>query len=235
MIREQVQKATTITCRARLLRAAMKFVPKGPSYSHHLTGVQVEPHPSGKGILLIASDGFRLVVLYDANGTADGWAVVTMDPIPADSSSRSPLYVQLDAEPASCTNVLTGGVKFIADQCIDWRRFMPESCVAVPVALDLSLLSDFEVIPSAYMKGLTAVHVLADIRCTTGQNERYVCTFGSFVPAVAIISGYRGMEPSQHPNSLPDFLQPKPTDPATRADSPADALAGADEVATDPA
>ena len=45
----------------------------------HLKGVHVEPHPSGKGVLMVATDGHILVVLHDKNGHAARPAILTMN------------------------------------------------------------------------------------------------------------------------------------------------------------
>lgn len=214
MIRDKSNKASRITCRAKLLRAAMDFTSSEASYRYPI-GVLLEPHPSGKGVLLIATDGFRMVVLYDANGTADGWLIVGRHKMPADATRKANIWVELDGHSATYSNGESYALKFRDCDFPDWRLSMPESCVAAPVTVDLSLLSDLKVIPSAYFRNSRSVHVLADSRFATPGEARFVCTFGKNVPAIAILSGVYASKPLGQGNSLPDFLQPVPTHSAT--------------------
>jgi hypothetical protein len=46
---------------------------------YYLNGVNVEPHPSGVGVILVATDGHRLIAAYDETGTADAPAIIRLD------------------------------------------------------------------------------------------------------------------------------------------------------------
>ena len=63
--------------RADHFRAASLIVSKEET-RYYLTGVLVEPNPAG-GIFLVATDGHKLVVIHDPNGSANRPAILSCD------------------------------------------------------------------------------------------------------------------------------------------------------------
>jgi hypothetical protein len=224
MIRTNENTATQVTCTARLLRAAMTFAAKD-EMRQFLTGVLVEPHPSGRGVVLVGLDGKRLVALYDKDGTADGWAILPRHPMPADTKANARLMVEFDGERATYYNGDSFSAKFLSGDYPDWRMLLPDACDPIPVAATTAFLADLVPITKAYNVDVGLVHILGGKDGPDGIGARHlVCTFGSSVPAVAILGAVRGIDPARHANGLPDFLQPEPparletTDPAVSAD-----------------
>ena len=69
---------------ARFLAMASAFQSSDPGRSH-LNGVAIQPHPSGKGVFLISTDGHRMAVFHDVDGIAPHDAIfpVTRDMLTA--------------------------------------------------------------------------------------------------------------------------------------------------------
>lgn len=63
-----------------LYRLASGFI-SNEETRYYLGGVYVEPHKSGIGVTLTATDGHRLVCIYDADGKADESAIVNLGKI----------------------------------------------------------------------------------------------------------------------------------------------------------
>jgi len=63
---------------ANLFRVAATFI-SAEETRYYLRGVFIEPHQSGRGVYLIATDGHRLFVAHDETGTCEGSAIVNLD------------------------------------------------------------------------------------------------------------------------------------------------------------
>lgn len=63
---------------ANLYRIAM-LCSSNEETRHYLQGAYAEPHPV-KGVTLVATDGHKLVAIYDENGFADESAIVKLNP-----------------------------------------------------------------------------------------------------------------------------------------------------------
>lgn len=66
-----------IRINADLFRAAYVCVSTEET-RYYLNGVYVEPH-ADEGVILVATDGHRLVCIHDATGTASGAAIIRVD------------------------------------------------------------------------------------------------------------------------------------------------------------
>ena len=62
---------------APLFAIASRFVTDGALY--YLHGVHIEPHPAARGVLLVATDGHRLLCAHDGTGRADRPAIIQLD------------------------------------------------------------------------------------------------------------------------------------------------------------
>lgn len=69
---------TMIKCNAELFRIATSCQSKEEA-RYYLCGVFVEPH-GVKGVMLTATDGHRLISIYDENGFADEKAIISLSP-----------------------------------------------------------------------------------------------------------------------------------------------------------
>lgn len=66
-----------IRCNANLYRIAMTCASlEEPRF--RIGGVQIEPHPKG-GVLMVATDGHRMLVIHDESGQADETATIKLD------------------------------------------------------------------------------------------------------------------------------------------------------------
>jgi hypothetical protein len=73
--------ATFANLSADILRAAQTFAGVR-DVRYYLNGVYVEPNPNGVGVIVVATDGHRIVVLLDATGEADGAAIIKPVKVP---------------------------------------------------------------------------------------------------------------------------------------------------------
>lgn len=107
---------------------------------YYLKGVFVTPHTdpqTGKGVLMVATDGRRLAAIYDREGTAPRSAILSMDwkskalkPVPRVAGCR--LYVDLGAKQAKLVNPDYSDEPFAVDMISeidgtfpDFRRVLP--------------------------------------------------------------------------------------------------------------
>lgn len=68
----------TASINANLFRVASSFI-SSEETRYYLRGVFVEPHQSGVGVYLIATDGHRMFVSHDETGSCEGSAIVSLD------------------------------------------------------------------------------------------------------------------------------------------------------------
>ena len=76
---ERKLEMTEFILRTDHLLAASLCAEKEKGTRYYLKGVYVEPHSSGKGVLMVATDGHILVVLHDKDGHAARPAILTMN------------------------------------------------------------------------------------------------------------------------------------------------------------
>lgn len=69
---------TELSINAEYVRLAQGFC-STEDLRYYLKGVQVEPHPSGKGVLIIATSGLVAGIFYDRTGIADRNYLLELD------------------------------------------------------------------------------------------------------------------------------------------------------------
>lgn len=140
---------------------------------YYLCGVYVEPHPHLPGVILVATDGHRMVVAHDPAGSVDVAGVIALPPDLLKQCKRSgrgqrrlievndgiPTILELkhDNEIESHKATLAAGVRVpVATgvrNCIvdgtfpDWRRVVPnpagKPCSPVGLSFNANYLGDF--------------------------------------------------------------------------------------------
>ena len=109
------------------------------STRYYLGGVRLERHPSGVGVLMIATDGHLLACFYDRDGTIEGDAIVK---VPAhilkacakplkSGKPRTLMFEDGAAEIYGGADILTAKGCLIDGSFPDWRRVIPK-----PSAMD---------------------------------------------------------------------------------------------------
>ncbi|MBX3579980.1 MAG: hypothetical protein KF723_22480 [Rhizobiaceae bacterium] len=78
---------TGIDISARMFYAALVCVSTEET-RYYLNGVHVEPHPE-KGVVLVATDGLRMIVIHDEAGYAGRKAIIPADKILVEALARS--------------------------------------------------------------------------------------------------------------------------------------------------
>ena len=95
-----------------------------------IQGVKLEPHPSGSGVLMIATDGHILACFYDPEGTISGEALVSLPKhvLAACKDSRYALTFDGDtAEIYDKHGTASVGKGVASDLTFpDWRRVVPK-------------------------------------------------------------------------------------------------------------
>lgn len=72
--------STRTVIRAEYARMIQPFISKEETCHYlKLNGFYVEPHPSGKGVLIVATDGHVIGVFHDADGVCSAPAIVRLD------------------------------------------------------------------------------------------------------------------------------------------------------------
>ena len=106
----------------------------------YLKGVHVEPHPSGQGVLMVATNGQICAVLYDPYGYADREAIISMPWKSAGLATKphsgaSHRVLHIESLEAGIGKVLCDGepvgvvmVHEIPGTYPDWRRVLPSDC-----------------------------------------------------------------------------------------------------------
>ena len=67
----------SVTVNANLFRIVSAFV-SSEETRYYLKGVSIEPHPHWPGVTLTATDGHRLLSVYDATGSASRAAIIAL-------------------------------------------------------------------------------------------------------------------------------------------------------------
>lgn len=159
------------TVNATLFRAA-SIAQSNEGTRYYLNGVYIEPHPHLPGVLMTATDGHRLVNVYDAQGTCDSACILQLPPAllkecAGKRNEKRLLYV-IDGTPSilSClaeknkgiayeaiiSDPLTQRIAVAPGRCLvdgtfpDWRRVVPQSiatCSPEGAAFDPAYLGDF--------------------------------------------------------------------------------------------
>lgn len=136
-----------IRCNANLFRIASTCQSKEET-RYYLRGVHVEPH-AVKGVTLVATDGHRLLCIYDEAGHADESAVITLTSAALKECKPGKHWQRfLTVDGANATindGVVTkegeielGDAVAVSVKCridgtfLDWRRVVPQSPMILP-------------------------------------------------------------------------------------------------------
>lgn len=104
---------------------------------YYLGGVRLERHPSGVGVLMVATDGHLLACFYDRDGTIEGDAIVKVPPHILKACAKTlkngkPRTLMLSDDVAE---IYEGADSLTAKGCLidgsfpDWRRVIPTPAV----------------------------------------------------------------------------------------------------------
>lgn len=187
-----------ITVSARLLRAAMTFAAKN-DVRYYLNGVLVEPSPDGQGVRLVATDGHRLAVLFDADGSADAPAIIERHKLPTLPRKGSETLATFDGERATYPGGTSLPVSYVAGRFPDWQAVVPDvaQLTGAPGAFNTEYLADLEAVPAGYeSKNGAAIH------CRDPESSALV-TFGN-LPAFVVLMPLRNGDTAP---ALPDFMR----------------------------
>ena len=97
---------------------------------YYLRGVKLERHPSGEGVLMIATDGHILACFYDRDGTIEGEAIVALPKHVMAACKGSAHSLTLDGDTAEIFDK-RGAAQFAKGVVVDgtfpdWRRIIPK-------------------------------------------------------------------------------------------------------------
>lgn len=190
-------KVNRITVSAALLRAAFVFA-GNKDVRYYLNGVLVEPAPDGHGVRLVATDGHRMAVLFDADGSADAPAIIERHKVPAIPRKCGETLATFDGERATYPGGVSLPVAYIDGRFPDWQAIIPtpERMNGKPAAVNAEYLVDLVAIPKAYgSKAGATLH-------GNGPDSSALVTF-SGLPAFVVQMPLRGDTVC----ALPDFMR----------------------------
>lgn len=210
----------TCTLSAKLYNAALRFAAKR-DVRHYLTRARVEPVAAG-GVLIVATDGIRLVALYDAQGSASGVMSVDAVKLPSIPKKGDALVTFADGRATLATGAAVPAQLYPAggndSHYPDWRVIAPrqlpakrpdESCVFAA-----EYLGDFIAINEAYGSKFQSIRIL---EAADGEGPA-VISFPRDVAAFALVMPIRANERSGHDApSIPAWLHPEPARAAQAA------------------
>ena len=181
----------------------------------YLCGVLIEPHPE-QGVLLVASDGYQLIVIHDEDGFAKEKIIVRMDKNPLSLCRKK----KTDKDPWTETydkravEILPDGTAFVLlegkrigvqeDAIIDgtfpkWRAILPTGITKQPTltGYDGCLLGKF----SVAAKRLTGK---GNLFFAAGKNEPFVINFSGQAKAFGVMGP---IVTDEQFVGLPDFIK----------------------------
>ena len=156
---------TTISINAEYLHLAHLFTTTDDT-RYYLKGVQVEPHPTDDGILIIATDGHKAAVFYDQEGYVSENMLIAFDkPFLASlKQERNENFIRrvtvrhdrlvtmstdTDGELFEEKHIKPGPM-LIDGTFPDWRRIMPDITTPGPVpAFNAAYIKIFQQVSSA--------------------------------------------------------------------------------------
>lgn len=138
--------------RSDYYRAVAPFVSREET-RYYLGGVLIEPHPV-EGVLLVATDGCRMMIAHDRSGSCDGTYITDMPPdaLRSGKAKRTdPGPRRFRAENERTVSVIVPEhllLDFEHDWRIDgtfpdWRKVLPKKLTGAPAAFDPAFLGDF--------------------------------------------------------------------------------------------
>lgn len=205
-----------ISVSANLFRAAAECVSTEET-RYYLSGVYVSPHPQ-KGVLLVATDGHRLMCVHDENGKCDKAQIVGLEAKHIDAKSLKAMRAAMPGEEPRLTvdsdGIATFGTYRSLKSCIidgvypDWPRVVAPMLARAkegkfsPATVNQKYLSAFGKI--AVMLSPDG-HPNAPFRVVSHtEADPLLIRFGSCDNAFGLLMPMR----SSIPNELPIFMQP---------------------------
>lgn len=203
---------------AHLFEIASRFVSTEET-RYYLTGVLVEPHPCG-GVNLVATDGHRLMVIYDARGEAESPAIVRLGKVAL--KACKPTAAEKKANEARTLAVQPDGTALISDSfaCLvgtdretivdgtfpDYRRCIPNISEAsgAPGAFSSAQLATFGDAGSDMMGKKTTPMTMRG----TSAGAPHVVTWDYLPNAFGVIMPMRVEDDGQ----IPAFFNARPFD-----------------------
>jgi len=153
-----------ITISAEYLRLAQLFASKEDA-RYYLKGVNVEPHPSGAGVLIVATDGHVMGIFYDREGYVPESMLIAFDKglisaLKSEKSERCGRIVtvrggrltvmtkDIEGNPLEEKYIKPGNIK-IDGTFPQWRMVLPAEFEPCYFAINPKLLKPFEIVASA--------------------------------------------------------------------------------------
>lgn len=190
-----------------------------------LSGVLIEPHPT-QGVLMVATDGYRLIVIHDEDGFAKEKIIVRMDKknlslcrerlIGIDQGKELFDRREIEVSADGTAVVLLEGKRIgkqenavLNEQFPNWRRVLPTGITEKPTLTALSgrFLGDF----SAAAKRLTGSEGLF---FAPHEQEPFIVNFSDNAKAFGIMMP---MESDEIVVGLPDFMKKAMSDSSKEA------------------
>lgn len=183
---------TKLLVNAEYIRLAHGFA-STEATRYYLMGVQVEPHPSGEGVLIIATDGHVAGIFYDRTGIADKNYLLDLDKPTLSalksqrSDSKKNRLVTIKNDHLTIVREEGGFEYHIKPNAVeidgtfpDWRRIVPENFDGeVALAIDALELKPFITVSKTLVAGtgrkacvtLTPGPVGGPISCRVGHDD----------------------------------------------------------------
>jgi hypothetical protein len=199
----------TTTVNARLLTAAYRFAGVNDKRTY-LNGVRIETAPNGVGALLIATDGHRLAVLYDADGECSAPVIVPHTKRAAPRKNSLALMATFADDRVTWSDGLSAPAPLVEGHFPDWRMIIPPADGETPpggFVVNPAYIGDLQAICAAYDTRYPAVQL------TRTNSGRIACLFPC--AAFAVVMEMRPNEAGIH--ARPAWLDrtPAPTDDLT--------------------
>lgn len=215
-----------ISVSANLFRAAAECVSTEET-RYYLNGVYVSPHPK-KGVLLVATDGHRLMCIHDEDGKCDKAQIIGLQAKHIDAKSLKAMRVAMPGEEPRLSvdneGVATFGTFRSLKSCIidgtypDWPRVVAPMLAKAkegkfaPATVNQKYLNAFGKI--AVMLSSDG-HPNSPFRVVSHSDaDPLLIRFGSCDNAFGVLMPMR----SSIPNELPMFMQPVLEPPAPKSE-----------------
>jgi hypothetical protein len=177
---------------------------------YYLNGVYVQPHPNG-GVLLVATDGHRLVCIHDETGSCSEASIVLVDPrgfagVKVDRKKPEIPRLKLDAE----GHVVVGTYRSIDSAIIDgafpdYTRVLSPIVAALklgtyaPASFNHEYLVSFGRISALICDGKRAIRLIA-----TDESSPALILFEGAPHAFGVLMPMR----TSLQNGIPAFMRP---------------------------
>jgi len=182
----------------------------------YLAGVHIEPHPVA-GVILAATDGYRMLVVHDESGICDGRYIVNIDKSVLaikranGQKDANRLKAASPSEPASVVSdhgVIGMHPRWQVEGTFpDWRRITPKKPPVAHVAwYDSSLISAFD----KAGRFLGDAKTVLSITATSKGGGPSIVRFANMPHVYGVLIPCRGVGTT----GLPEFMQTFSVEPA---------------------